>query len=256
MSEEPVRIPDQVTAPGEPLPATPQEPRITGEITILYERMLKQVRSWGITLLFWAVLSLVMSGTLSAPWGILLLLVGGASFFVREASMFAVYAVTLVWAALRNVTGGSLLWLAFGGLQVYLAYTVFRDFVRYRQVEADYLAYRAQTAPQEPPPPQRAARVFPVAALALGILALLGEVGSWLGLDAAVLGTAAATSLRPWLFELRWNLALLGLSLGLASFLSKHRAKLLAAIGMVLSTLGLVDWVLLMVLVALGQPGA
>jgi hypothetical protein len=78
-----------------------------------YAAMLKEIRSWGFWSLGLGAVHLVTSGFLSAPWGVLLIIVGLASFYFRTASMFIIYAVTLAWAALSNLLGLDFAWIFF-----------------------------------------------------------------------------------------------------------------------------------------------
>ena len=138
--------------------------------------MLRETRSWGLSLLGLGAVHLVASGFLSAPWGILLLAVGLASFYFREAPMFIVYGVTLAWAAISNLLGGEIGWIIFALFQFFLAFQVFRKFFHFRQAQTEYATLRVQEAPHSPLIPARAVRAFPWAGCVLGTLSLVGLV--------------------------------------------------------------------------------
>lgn len=157
-----------------PTPLPTPEPGSGSEAGIFYNRMVDSVRSWGYTLLLLGALHVIAAGTLSAPWGILLLLVGVASFYFKDAAMFLVYAATIAWAAIYNLSSGSPLWIGFALLQCYWAFGQFRDFLRFRRVQEAYVAYLIAHPTEGSVPPLRAARVFPWAAFVLGVLAVIG----------------------------------------------------------------------------------
>ncbi len=56
--------------------------------------MLKAIRSNGFWLIGLGVLHIILSGWLSAPWGVLLIIVGLCSFLFHSPSMFVIYAIT------------------------------------------------------------------------------------------------------------------------------------------------------------------
>ena len=193
--------------------------------TNAYGLMLREIRSQGLWLLGLGAIHVVTAGLLSAPWGLLLLVVGLASFYVREPAMFVVYGVTLAWAATSNMLSGEGQWVGFGLLQLFLAYRIFRQFFHFRRVQAEYAGLAADMALREPPAPERALHVFPWLSAALGPLALAGLVGS-----------------PVWLADIIINLGVLALALGLASLLCGYRYKPLAVVGVAASALQLVMW--------------
>lgn len=93
--------------------------------------MNKDIRSWAIWLLLIGAIHIFTSGFLSAPWGVLLLIVGLASFVLRDRVMFVVYAVTIAWAAISNLISGQAAWITFAIVQVILAISLFRKFFHY-----------------------------------------------------------------------------------------------------------------------------
>ena len=56
-----------------------------------YSKMKKELRSWGYWMMAIGVISLILSGLVDSSWGIMLMIVGGCSFYFSESVMFAVY---------------------------------------------------------------------------------------------------------------------------------------------------------------------
>jgi hypothetical protein len=208
--------------------------------------MVKEIRSWSYWLLGLGALHLVASGFLDAPWGILLLVVGLASFVFQEAAMFVIYGVTLAWAATSNATGGQAGWIFFALFQLYLAFQIFRRFFVFRKVQAGYAALRAQADPFARPAEERAARVFPGAGCLVGALALVGAVSIGGGIIAAgVLGATRPPDYLGLLISAVVNLGVLGLAISLAALLSDYRNKPLAVLGILSSVVVLLLWLAL-----------
>ncbi len=216
-----------------------------------YALMLREIRSWGFWSLGLGMVSLVASGFLSAPWGILLLIVGIASFYFREAAMFVIYGVMLIWAALSNILGGQVSWILFALFQFLLAFQVFRQFYRFRRSQADYGALLAEGALGTPPVPERAGRVFPW----VGCLFTALSLGSLVAILAWVIILFVSEEVKnpPVFFDfmipLVVNLGVLGFAVSLAALLSGYRYKILAVLGIVA---GILELLFLLTLAALG----
>jgi hypothetical protein len=197
-----------------------------------HAKMLKGVRSWGIWSLALGFLHLILSG-LSGPWGLVLIVVGLASFVFRESAMFAVYGVILAWIAIANMLTGRVEWIVFSVIQLGLAFLTFKQYRDFRQ---------AEKALDSVPGPQRATRSFPQIGCALGALALVAFIAVFAG--AVVLEVTATTGLDAllmWLEGAAIGLAVLGLGVGVASLLSRYRYKLLSILGLVASALVLLS---------------
>lgn len=210
------------------------------ELSNLHEAIGKEIRSWGVTLLIFGVLHVIASGLLNAPYGVMLLVVGLASFYFRSASMLVVYAVTLAWAGVSNLTTGDWIWMGFAVLQGFICFRILRRFLRYRQAEqalADPSDLEASGLT-----PQRSAKVFPWVALVLGGLSLVAFVGVF-G-SAIVLAVVSSSGTAPEFLAFVEGLAVsfgaLGFALGLASVLCRYRWKIVAVLGMVAGLLTLV----------------
>ncbi len=207
-------------------PAVPPE---TAQVELLRLVVEKETRSWGWWSLGLGALHLFTGGFLSAPWGIILLLVGGASFLFKEGPMLVVYGVTLGWVALLNIMALEGAWIGFGLMQGYLSYRVFRQFFQLRGV-ADQLEDQEWDS--------KTRRVFPFlgcglsAAVVLGILGLIGTL-----IIMAIFGVLEPPDFLtfPMLFLL--DLTGLGLGVALASLLSRHRYKGLSIAAIVVCVL-------------------
>jgi hypothetical protein len=205
---------------------------------VLPGTILKEIRSWAIALLVLGVLHIFASGFLSAPWGITLIVVGLASFYIRSSAMMVVYAVTLAWAGIHNLSSGQAGWIGFAIFQWFLAVRVFLKFRSFRRVEADSEEKGSGSSGLTP---QRSASIFPWAAGALGAFSLLGLVGVVVGVILLVLfgGSQAVPEFMIFVEGLVVNCGVLGLALGLASLLCKHPRKAVAIVGMVTGVLTL-----------------
>jgi hypothetical protein len=254
-------------------------PLDTASVVQAHEKMLKEVRSWGYVSLGLGALHLISSGFtgLSAPWGVLLIAIGLTSFYFKEAAMFVIYGTTLGWAALTNimgnVRGGQILrlrsvqvgWVGFGMLQVYFAFVTFRQYFRFRQAEADYTRL-VKGMPVGAPGElalTRAGRAFPLLRLRsvqvtgclLGGLSLgsivpilrLRSVQVFVGMVLAM--NANVNRQIPDYFDfligMIVNLGVLGVAVGLASLLARHRYRVLAILGMIAGALVMALWIIM-----------
>ena len=131
----------------------------------LREEMLKGVRSWAT----WSIIIGLFSfaGLGSAPWGVVLVLVGLGSLVCKAGSMYVVYGIVMAWAGLSNLRSGTWYWIALAALQAYWAFRAFRDFARFREAGL-VAAHGLQGADAEEFHDLRAQKVFPWASLALG----------------------------------------------------------------------------------------
>ncbi|MGD8626828.1 MAG: hypothetical protein PVJ34_19985 [Anaerolineae bacterium] len=232
-----------------PVPAAPVDVQVGAGAAMeeaarqLHEEMASQTGSWGRWLLLFGVINLVASSFLSAPYGILLLVVGLASFVFREMSMFVIYGVTLGWAALSNALSAEAGWIIFALFQVYLAFNIFRRFFHYRREMETY----ADTEVMSSPSRQRAARIFPWAGFILGGAALSGVVLLVIGMFALAIVSVGEDLPGYFVFVagLVVDVAILGTAVCLASLLSRYKNKIPAILGLVGSLLVLVLWLVL-----------
>lgn len=197
-----------------------------------YGVMFEKIRSWGVWSLILGALHIFTSGFLSAPWGILLIIVGLASFYFRSASMFVIYAVTLGWAALSNLLSLEPGWIGFSLYQFFLTFRVFQDYRLFRDLDANNGASDQS--------PDRAARFFPWIGSLLGCSSIIGFVLVMVIVVIVAVGSEGTSTVPDYfafLEGLAVNFGILGAAIGLASLLSKYRLKPLAIIGLVAGTL-------------------
>ena len=195
-----------------------------------YAAMLQEIRSWGLWSLGLGALHLVTSGFLSAPWGILLIIVGLGSFYFRSASMFVVYAVTLGWAAFSNLISFEIGWVGFALYQFFLAFRVFQQYQLFRDIEGEYHAQSDQVLPNP------AYRFFPWLGSLFGCSSILAFVMIVLIVLVLAITSEGQASIPDYFvfFEgLAVNFGILGASIGLASLLSKYHRKPLAIVGLI-----------------------
>lgn len=206
----------------------------TNNTSIEYTAMCKEIRSTGFWFLGLGVVQIILTGFLSAPWGVLLIVVGLISFYFRTASIFIIYGVTMVWAAVSNLIGFNIGWVIFAALQIYWTIRIFMKYRRYREVEKAYIETTSDKtiASQSM---NRAIRFFPWMSPLFGCSAMMGLV-LFLLIVFVVAFANKITNLPEYLGIIEGllvNLGLLGFAIGLASLISKHRPKALGGIGMV-----------------------
>jgi tetratricopeptide (TPR) repeat protein len=214
-----LQLPGSERSPGRDEKARP--PAET-EAKMLHAKMQEGVRSWALWSLGIGLLSLVISG-LSAPWGVMLLVVALASFVFRETPMFVVYGVILAWAGITNALSGEAGWIALGALQLVFACLALRQYARFR---------RAEKTLESPLGPERARHAFPEIGCALGALALVGLlVVPIVDTVLSPSGTIGAQDPWAWAADLAVGLAVLGLAACVASLLSGYRNRVFAVLG-------------------------
>jgi hypothetical protein len=218
------------------------------EIVAAHDLMLKEIRSWSYWSLGLGVLHLISSGFLNASWGILLILVGLASFYFRTAVMFVIYAVTLAWAALSNISSFNAGWGFFALFQLYLAFTVFKQYRRFRQAEIEFIALPSNNSQKSALLAARTSRWFPWVGPVFGCFSMVSVVVS-IALAAILISINGDTfSNPPFLFSLIVGFielfAVLGIAVSLASLLSGYRPKALPISGLVIGGIMMVLWFL------------
>jgi hypothetical protein len=200
--------------------------------TVFHSTILKEIRSWAVTLLILGVVSIFASGFLSAPWGVLLIIVGLASFYFRSSAMMVVYAVTLVWAGINNMASGQAIWMGFAFLQWFFAFRVFQKFRSFRKAEINSGEEKLNSSGLTP---KRSASIFPWAAGGLGIFSLLGLIGIFVAaiIQAFLMKNQAMPAFWSFIEGFVICLGVLGFAVGLASILCKHPWKAIAIVGFI-----------------------
>lgn len=200
-----------------------------------YEKMLREIRSWGIMLLILGVIQVVASEFLSNSWGILLVIVGLASFYFRSPAMFVIYGTTLIWAAISNALSGAGGWVAFSLFQVFLAFQTFRQFFQFRSTFVAHQNIEISDTPKPQLNSDKAARPFPWTSIVLGAVSFIGLILIILGtiLFIGLTGSQNLPDFISFAEGLIIDLAVLGFSTGLASILSSYQYKWVSIIGMI-----------------------
>ncbi len=210
--------------------------QLDGSIVNGYTAMLGRIRSWGLWSLGLGALHIFTSGFLSAPWGILLILVGLASFYFRSASMFIIYGITLGWAAFSNLTSFETTWVVFALFQFYLAFRVFQQYRYFRNIEGEYHANITDNPNVEQVQSNRASRFFPWLGSLFGCSSIIGFVFVILIVFVIAIGSEGEADIPEYfgfIEGLILNFGILGIAIGLASLLSRYPRKALAIIGLV-----------------------
>ena len=210
------------------------------QILMNHAVMLKEIRSWGLWSLGLGAVHIFTSGFLSAPWGILLMIVGLASFYFQTASMFVIYATTLAWAALSNFAGFQIGWVAFAVFQLALSFNVFKQYRRFRNVEAEYIKTVTENSALDKSSLKRASLIFPWTGTIVGCSSIVGMFFIFLYVAWVVIsGKSTDASHIPvpnsiaFIKDLLVNFGVISFALGLASLLSQYRLKALAIIAMI-----------------------
>ena len=199
----------------------------------------KEVSSYGKWSLGWGVINLILSG-LSSPFGLLLLVLGAASFYFNLASMFVVYGIVFIWAALSNLFVGGGLANFFTVVLALSAVQAFRAYARYRPVEKMMLTDDVAIETTDPDlamversKAAKTARILPWAAFLTAIVSVAGFLASFVITMGWLVATGAEQPPGLILFAgaLSLQFGVLALALGVASILSGYRYKALSAIG-------------------------
>jgi hypothetical protein len=197
--------------------------------------MNKDIRSWAVWLLLIGVIHIFTSGFLSAPWGVLLLIVGLASFFIRDRVMFIVYGVTITWAAISNLISTQAVWIMFAIVQVILAISLFRKFFHYGNVLKDVESSPINNPASATEPGSRVPRLFPIIGFLLGI----ASIGGFIACAILLMFIPFRPEMDPVILilefglELMVNIGVLGVAISLSALLAKYGSNLLNAGGII-----------------------
>lgn len=193
----------------------------------------QETHKWGLWLLAMGFAQLIANAVLDPVWGIVLILIGLASFYFRSSAMLPVYGITMAWAAINNVLSGDLRWAALGLLQFYWAIATFREFRVLRRA-LSRLGISSSTGAADSS--DRAAGIFPWAGCALSALAPIGLITLILVAVVSILLTDQEPSEQAInvAYTVLVDSACLGLALGIAGILSNFQrrvASILATVG-------------------------
>lgn len=206
----------------------------TSAVEETYSAMHQQLRSWGLWMLVMGGAQMVAAQSFS-PWGALLIGVGLASFYFRQAAMFVIYAVTVSWAGLSNLLYGEVVWKGFALLQAFWAFQLFQHFFRFHRAQRARVDQLSMGSVSPDLPPERAAIVFPWAGLFLGVVGFFGLAGvlfvAFIG--PLLFGGQVFPEALGYVESAAVISGILGFALGLASVLSDYNPKLSAWAGIV-----------------------
>lgn len=214
----------------------------SAEISGTKALMARELRSWQVWLFIIAIGQMFAAGGFS-PWGGLLIAMALVSMYFAEAGMFAIFAVTIAWAGISNLFSGNSVWTGMAIGQFFISFQIFQQFRRFLQIEK---TENAQSA-------SRSARVFPWAALVLGIGSLLGFLLMVVGIfaNAFTVKSDAIYAALDWIETISVYAALIGLSTGLAGWIGSYPRKWASVVGVIVSGLTLLLQLGFMILVRL-----
>jgi hypothetical protein len=228
----------QLTSHQPPLPSTVDA--LVHAVVAEYAALHRELRMWRWWLVAVSIVQVVLGSMLGMPWGVVLVLIGGASFAAHEAVLLVMYSMMLLGSAVVNVSSLHWGWALFSLMQTGYAVAMLRCYVRHHAAETHY-ARIAHGLPIGLPPPMRYAAVLP-----------------WLGAAASMVafGLSVVTQHKPGsavsfgLF-MPLDLAVAGLALCGAA-LTARRGATLALLGVFVSALTMVGWIAAL---AMGQLG-
>lgn len=198
--------------------------------------MQREIKSWGYWSIGLGVVHFLASGTLSVSWGIVLLIVGAASFYFREAAMFVIYGVTMGWVAVSNLlNSGPGAWWILALLQFYWSFQLFRHFFAFKKAQAALSTPEANSSATADSSP--AARIFPWGGCLLGGLSLIGFGAMFVGIFIMAFSGIGQNDLLSLLETISVRTALLGVAVASASLLSGFQHKALASVGLAAGSL-------------------
>ena len=234
-------------ASGESRKITWRQVAETSDPEIVRSVIARETRGWGTGLLVLGIMQLTGMRDLDPTWGVLLIVVGAASFLFRSAAMLPVYGVLLAWAMISNLSTGNWYWMAFGMLQAFLTFRTFQGFLLLRRATSRLDIGLGAVLPARS---DRAAGVFPFAGCAftaaafIGIVGLIVGGGVWYALNEQELSDQAVGTAAVFLADL----ASLGVALAVAALLARYRFRAVSILAVVGGTLLLVGMLALAVL--------
>lgn len=217
-----------------------------------YNRMRKEIRSWGIPIMILGVVHLFSFGFLESSWSFSLIFVGLMSlYFNSSAAMFVVYSVILIWATIGNLfLSGSMPWIAFSFMQAFVAVQTYRKFLLFRQIRTDYAAELDSGKVGQPLAEDQAVKIFPYLAVVLGGSGILVELTILFGVF--YLGFADPTpGFLGWLSAieaLTLYMGTIGVAIGAAAVLSTFPNRVLSIMGIVSGSLRILIWLGILIL--------
>jgi hypothetical protein len=209
------------------------------------EGMLPALKKWGIWFLGLGIVHLISPLSLSIPGGIVMVLIGLASFILKSPAMFVVFAASIGLSAVMNLTSGGLDWGVFGLIQIYMTIRTLGEFRQYRDIQS---ADRDLSSEVVDVPRIRVGheKAFPWLSVAFGSIAFFSMIAFW---ASAFIGALLDPTLadQPNLLDTllvgligsQMVAGELAISFGVASLAAKHRLRALSGIAIVLGSLSI-----------------
>lgn len=220
---------------------SPDNNRESSSPNPFHDKMLRQIRSWGLLLLLLGVIQIFSGDFLSNTWGILLIFVAISSFYFRSPAMFVIYGSTLAWAAISNAFSGSTGWMGFSLLQAFFSFQTFRQYFLYRPTLPVSPNKSIDHTEDESLPVDKAAKSFPWLSFLFGSISLVGFVAILVAI-VIYIGITESSELPSYLGFIEGlviDFAVIGFAAGLASLLSRYPYKIFSIMGMITGALSL-----------------
>lgn len=228
----------QLTSHQPPLPPTVDA--LVQTVVCEYAALHRELRMWRWWMVAVGVVQVVLGSMLGMPWGVVLVLIGGASFAAHEAVLLMVYSIVLLGSAAVNVSSLHWGWAVFALVQTGYAVPMLRCYARHHAAETRYARLTHGLDVGLPPPVTYAA-----------VLPWLGAAAGMAALGLSVLTQHTPGSGVSFGLFVPLDLAVAGLALCGAA-LAAHRGATLALLGVFVSALTMLGWI---VALATGQLG-
>ena len=229
----------QFTSHQPPLPSTVDA--LVHAVVCEYATLHRELRMWRWWLVMVGVVQVVLGSMLGMPWGVVLVLIGGASFAAHEAVLLVVYSILLLGSAVVNVSSLHWGWALFALVQTGYAVPMLRCYVRHHAAESRY-AQLAHGLPIGLPPPVNYVAV---------VLPWFGAAASIVAFGLSVLTQHTPGSAVSFILFVPLDLAVAGVALCGATLVAR-RGSALALLGVFVSALTMLGWIAAL---AMGQLG-
>jgi hypothetical protein len=167
------------------------------------------------------VLSIILSGFLSAFWGAIIIGLGVFSYLYRKKVMVLIFGITLILAGILNALSLEVGWILFGAIQVFWGVT---EIIMFSKLKKD-----KKSKPEKPM--KQGKRGFVWYSLRIGLFMLI----LFTVLDLVV--NYSDSPLAEGIFTLLWTILIFFLFIVSIIHLKKYRKKTLAIISLILSVI-------------------
>ncbi len=221
--------PEQLTT-YQPLPSTVDA--FVHVVVSEYAALHHHIRMWRWWLVAVGVVQVVLGSILGMPWGVVLVVIGGASFAAHEAVLLVVYSIVVLGSAVVNVSSLHWAWALFALVQTGYGVQMLRCYARHHAAEARY-ARLAHGLPIGLPPP---------VTYAAAMLPWIGSAAGMVAFGLSVLTQHTPGSAVSWGLFVPLDLAVAGLALCGAALVARHGVTL-ALLGVFVSALTVLGWI-------------